>query len=317
VAEFLCRIDGKTTATTPGKDYEGTMISEAEARFKLGDENTWKENRAKLEAKRIARPFVLRIDDDDLNQLSSEPAYVTYELQHCARKTVLAPTLVFRGLKRGDDSLGKVNEGWAFCGKPRQAYDNDGNPFSAPEGLVYLVYADEEGFVFDWDWVKVNPDEPGCPLDWRLRFDRPHPLEQDAVFELPVDLRPKQFDSSHASYSNRGDCMFCYLADEVSYADRINSDLTVFKRLGTEEITGFKVKNVRRILQKDRSIVLDDAPGLTVFVDSILLASLRQHKDDEDARLDVYSVVIRALHQKMPEPPKVTVPDKTDLPAAT
>ena len=78
-------------------------------------------------------------------------------VSQCARRTVLAPTWVFKGLKRGEGGLSKVNNGWAFCGKPRKAYRNDGTPFPAPEGMVHMVYADEEGYVFDWDWVRENP----------------------------------------------------------------------------------------------------------------------------------------------------------------
>ena len=63
VEEFLREIDGKTTATTPGKDYEGTAISEAEARFKLGDESMWQSNRAKLKTMQNAQPFVLRLGE--------------------------------------------------------------------------------------------------------------------------------------------------------------------------------------------------------------------------------------------------------------
>jgi hypothetical protein len=37
VAEFLREIDGKTTASAPGKEYEGDEVSEAEVRFKLSD----------------------------------------------------------------------------------------------------------------------------------------------------------------------------------------------------------------------------------------------------------------------------------------
>lgn len=309
VMNFLREIDGKTTATKPGKDWEGTAISDAEARFKLGDESEWGSDRAQLEARRNARPFVLRLDDADKLDISTEPAYVTHELLNCARQTILAPTSVFRGLKRGDDCSERVNEGWAFCGKPRQAFDNDGKPFPAPEGMVYLVYADDEGFVFDWDWVRENPEEAGYPVNWPLRFDRPHQLEQDAVLELPTDLLPVQFDPTKASYSNRGDCIFCYMKNHVSYAERINSDLTVFYRLGGGQITGFKVKNLMRILEQDKSIILSDAPDLTVSVQGALLSTLKGHAE---TKVEIYEVIIKAIHSSG-GPPNVKVPKGGDL----
>ena len=45
VAQLLREIDGKTTLTAGGKDYEGEVASEAEVRFKLGDRTTWDRER--------------------------------------------------------------------------------------------------------------------------------------------------------------------------------------------------------------------------------------------------------------------------------
>ena len=154
VTDFLREIDGKTTTTRAGKDYEGEAASEAEVRFKLGDRTTWDRELAKREEERAARPLVLRLSEEEIGSLTTHPPYVTWELLECARRTVLAPTCVFKGLKRGKGGLPKVNDGLAFCGKPRTAYRNDGTPFPAPEGMVHMVHADEEGYVFDWDWVR-------------------------------------------------------------------------------------------------------------------------------------------------------------------
>ena len=305
VAQFLREIDGKTTLTAGGKDYEGEVASEAEVRFKLGDRTTWDRERAKLEEERSARPLLLRLSPEEIGSLATQPPYVTWELLECARRTVLAPTWVFKGLKRGEGSLSKVNNGWAFCGMPRKAYRNDGTPFPAPEGMVHMVYADEEGYVFDWDWVRENPDEPGSPLDWQLRFDSPNQLGRDAILDLPKTLQPGQFDATKACYSSRGDCIFCYMTDEESFAERINPDLTVFKKLGSDRVTGFKIKNVQRILQKDKSVLISDAPGLTVEVVSVLLATLKLHPE---VSVQIYTVLIQALYKRLDEPPKVHVP---------
>lgn len=313
IAVLLRRIDGKETTETPGKDYEGRVISEAEACFKLGDPSTWDKAAEDLRKRREAKPLVLRVPQDELDSLSMQPAYVTYELLHCARSSVLAPTSVFKGLKRGEGGPAGVNKGWAFCGKPRHAYDNQGRPFAVPAQLVHVVYASADGEVFDWDWVREDPGDQGYPIDWRLRFDEPVQLAQEAVLDLPADLAPGTFNATVACYSRRGDCIFCYMSDVVSRADRINSDLTVFYALANDEITGFKVKNVRRIVEQDKSIVLRDAPRLTVSVDAVLLASLKQHRDPQDARVDIYTIVIRALHRRAPEPLEVRVSDETSI----
>lgn len=306
VAEFLRAVDGKASREGPGRDFVGEVVSEAEVSFKLGDSAEQKAARDRLKAMNAAKPFVLRVADEELQHLTSQPAYVTYELLHCARRTVLAPTAVSHGLRRGAEAPPKVNDGWAFCGKPREMYRNDGTAAPALDRMVHVVYADADGYVFDWDWVPEDPGAPGHPLDCYLRFDEPNALCSEARLDLPRDLRPGQFDRSQACYSSRGDCLFCYITGDESYATRINSDLTVFQQFGTDEYTGFKIKNVRRILKIDRSIVLADAPGLTVAVDSVLLATLKLNPTES---VEVYSAVIRALHKSISEPPKVQLPE--------
>src|SRR5262245_47114049 len=51
VAAFLRTVDGKGTQDAPGKDYEGVAVSEAEARFQLGDRATWEAERRTLHAR--------------------------------------------------------------------------------------------------------------------------------------------------------------------------------------------------------------------------------------------------------------------------
>ncbi|NOT00666.1 MAG: hypothetical protein HOP29_08565 [Phycisphaerales bacterium] len=289
---FMRTIDGKQTDPRPGKDYEGTEISRAEARFRLGDETDWAVERDKLNARRDAKPMVLRVSQEDLNHLLIQPAYVTHELLHCVRKTVLAPEHTFKGLKRGNDAPNRLNGGWAFCAKPRKAYHNDGTPFPAPDNMVFVVYADKEQHVFDWDWVKEDPNEPGYPLDRQLRFEDEVAHERDTVIELPKKIQPGSLDPSKACYSSLGDCIFCYVADDEAFAERINSDLTVFRKLGADDFVGFKVKNVLRIVRQDKSVRLADAPGLAVSVDAVLLATLKLH---QDASVQVYILLIRAL----------------------
>lgn len=305
VGRFLRVVDGKVNSATAGKDYLGTEVSEAEMRFKLEERTSWDVDHARLRARLESSPLVLRISDEEISHLVSQPAYITHGLLNCARKTVLAPTSVFKGLKRGDECPTDLQVGWAFSGKPRQAFDNEGHPFPAPEGMVYLVYANDDGFVFDWDWVKENPNEPGYPVDWRLRFGNPVTLQQDAVLELPKGLQPSSFDATKACYSSQGDCIFVYITDDVAYATRINPDLTVFNSLDGAHCTGFKIKNVQRILEVDKTIEMSDAPGLSVSVDSVLLATLKRHPE---GNVQVYSVLIRALNKTLSEPPKVRVP---------
>jgi hypothetical protein len=317
IKRFLLDLDGKGVSTVQGKDFVGTNISEAEFRFKLGDRSTWEADRQRLQSRRNAEPHVLRLDPQDVTCLEHQPAYVRHGLLHCATKTVLAPTVVFEGLNRGEGSPERLRNGSTFCGKPRWTYDSVGQRHPAPAGMVYLVYVDQEGFVFDWDWVKENPGEPGYPIDWPLRFGNPVKVLREAALEVPANVAAGAFDQNKATYSERGDCVFYYIRDEPAFAHRYNSDLTVFRQFDAETITGFKVKNVRRICLEDKSInldcldgksmVADAAPELEISVDAILMASLKGHRD---MPVDIYSIIIRALFRNNREPPKVTVPKK-------
>jgi hypothetical protein len=307
VAGFLRAVDGKGSQETPGKDYEGIPVSDAEARFQLGDRATWEAERRALEERLDAKPLVLQLDPVDVSHLATQPGYVTFGLKECARRTVLAPTQVFRDLKRGEGCQDNLRGALAFCGKPRRLVDNSGQSAPPPADLVFVVYADAEGYVFDWDWVEENSHEPGCPVNRELRFGDPIVLGMDVSLELPELLPDPQFDWKQACYSPRGDCIFCYITDDVSYACRINSDLTVFRSLGDrKKITGFKIKNVRRILEEDQDMVLDHDPDLIVSVQSVLLATLKGHRE---AKVSVYEVFIEAF-KKVPDPPKVRVPQR-------
>jgi hypothetical protein len=314
VEQFLLEIDGKGSAEKRGRDYEGRAVSEAEVRFKLGEERDRAQAEQRQKAHREAKPLVFRVSPEDLQSLRSLPAYVTHGLMHCARKTVLAPTMIYRGLNRGEKAPERLRDGWAICGRPSRTYDNAGQPAPAPANMVYMAYADSGGHVFDWDWVEEDPHAPGQPLDAALRFGNPVHDTREMVLELPerIDLGP--FDPTRPACSPRGDCVFCYLADAPSFAARINEDLTVFYSLeDREQITGFKIKNVGRILQKAERLNLTDAPGLDVLVLPILRKALHEH---QDVTIKLYELIIAALVDvKVPLPQPA--PDEAEQARAT
>jgi len=304
VQRFLLEIDGKGFSEKKGKDYEGRSISEAEAMFKLGEPADVAREREKMTTRDTARPVVFKVARQDLVSLKNQPAYVTHNLLKCARKVLLAPTAIYRGLKRGDDAPARLRDGWAICGKPNRACDNDGRLIPPPVGMVFMVYADSYGFVFDWDWARGDEDAPGHPLDEALRFGNLVPTSQELVLDLPAGLDEPKFDSTVATYSERGDCIFCYICDECGFAERINPDLTIFRSCDTKEVTGFKIKNVRRILKDEEEFVSDDAPDLTVSVQTILLATLKMNPTSS---VKLYNLIIEAF-RKVEHPPEVHLP---------
>ena len=232
------------------------------------------------------------------------PSYVVYGLRHSATELVQSPTAMYRGLRRE----GRLREGFAFSGRLHLAYNNEGRPVVSPPGMVYVVYADPEGYVFDWDWVQEDPHHPGHPIDSELRFTGgPEQSPSPAVLKGIDDLKPAQpFNPRLAWPSSRGDCIFCYFSDQFAFADRINNDLTVFRSLASSDPTGFKIKNVRRML--DEGSVRLHAPGLAVEIQAFLVASLVRNPDKKT--VDVYSLLIGAWMRQVgqTEPPKITLP---------
>jgi hypothetical protein len=309
VKRFLLEVDGKGSSDRPGKDYEGRPVSEAEVQFKLGERSDWEREQERTRARCEAKPFVFRVHEEDLRSLQTLPPYVTYGLTNCAKKTLLAPTAVYRGLNRGSRAPQRLHDGWAVCGKPKRAYDNGGHAAPAPAGMLYMVFADHNGYVFDWDWVREDPVLPGHPLNMELRFGNPVKESRELVLDLPDHLVPGKFDATKPAPSRKGDCVFCYMKDAPSYGERINEDLTVFYSLSEREtITGFKIKNVQRILNEEQVLNLEDAPGLHVLILPILRKTRLLHPD---MTVKLYEVIIAALLVDVKIPP--LAPDDSDL----
>src|SRR5579862_9876280 len=119
--------------------------------------------------------------------------------------------------------------------------------------MVYVVFADEHGFVFDWDWVQEDQSSPGHPINAELRFYNPIEIKQEFVLDIPEQIARGQFDATKPARSVAGDCVFCYMTDAPSFGERINEDLTVFYALADRKsINGLKIKNVDRILKEQQ-----------------------------------------------------------------
>ena len=77
-------------------------------------------------------------------------------------------------------------------------------------------------------------------------------------------------------------------------------------------ITGFKIKNVERILSEEKILNIKDAPGLNVLIRAILRKTLREH---QEVTHKLYDIIIAAWVNVKISPP-VPVPDDSDLAAA-
>ena len=178
--------------------------------------------------------------------------------------------------------------------------------------MLYMVFADRDGHVFDWDWVREDPGFPGHPRNMDLRFGNPVEESRELVLDLPGHIVPGTFDATKPALSRTGDCVFCYMKDAPSFGERVNEDLTVFYSLGDPEmITGFKIKNVDRILKEEQPRKLGDAPGLNVLILPILRKARTLHPD---MTIKLSELIIAAL-VKVTIPLPVTALDDSDLTA--
>jgi hypothetical protein len=201
----------------------------------------------------IRKMRLLRVAPDDANALvAGSPRYQQHSLVDCAREVIRSPYKVWRGLRNDGPLKGK---GWAYCGIPSRSWSKEGERRESPAGFTFIVFTDDDGFVFDWDWVKSDPVDNSLPADFTDRFERP---EADAA---PCELVlgnvkhdvSVPFDPTRAWFSARGDCVFCYFEEAESFSAREDEYLTAFYSLSKpKECVGFKLKVVSRYVRTVR-----------------------------------------------------------------
>jgi len=227
------------------RTFKGQKATLADVEQELGTKSTWGQAAARVAERNAKARAIIRVAPREVADLARHPKYVTHCLRHCARQVLEAPRAVFEGLRRAGLDSAK-----AYCGKPIATYDNDGRAYPAPEGMVYVVYTDRDGAIFDWDWVKADPHDLSLPLEHATRFarrvEKPVPSRLAEFADPVVNI----FDSSRGVYSDLGDCIFAYFADSPAYAARVNEDLTIFRALTDGEPVGCKVKNIRAIMSR-------------------------------------------------------------------
>lgn len=243
--ELLLRLEGVSVIDRPTKNLRGTPVSEAEVTYKLGERGSHGRLHADLAERSEKKPHVFRLDPGDVAALRSQPAYATYELTRCATKVLHTPSAAFEGLRRN----GPLAKGRAWCGRLRWTYDEQGRRQPAPQDHVFLVYTTADNFVFDWDWVVADTNNPDLPRGWEARFTKRIQVPfADAVIEGVEDLRPGQFSAAAAAYSNRGDCVFFYFEEAAATARWIDDNLTEFTSIDGGRLVGCKLKNIKSIL---------------------------------------------------------------------
>lgn len=200
----------------------------------------------------VRQGLMLRVAPDDTAALlSGLPRYQYEALLDCAREVVRCPAAVYRGL-RHEGAM--KSEGLAFCGIPTRRRMNDGSIQEPPKGFTFVVFANSNDWVFDWDWIPASKENPAIPRDADERFVGPSDGTHAELLLGNVratTLAP--FQPQRPWFSRQGDCVFWYHSDTETYAGRYDEYLTPFFALGQPDTcVGFKLKMVSRLFETVR-----------------------------------------------------------------
>lgn len=112
----------------------------------------------------------LTFEEADVLELLDGPAHHVWDLERLVPEVLRkgACVAVFAGLRRD----GALAGGRAYCGKPSRAYRNTGEPIPPHEGMCFVVFVNDRGAIFDWDWMPAA-NALGLPVDWTHRFGEP------------------------------------------------------------------------------------------------------------------------------------------------
>ena len=84
-----------------------------------------------------------------------------------------SPTGVFQGIRFEEDEQRSRDgaPGWlCYASTPDWMYSRDGDEREAPEGMVFLVFVNENRIVYHWCWAKASPDDSRFPEEYETRF---------------------------------------------------------------------------------------------------------------------------------------------------
>lgn len=124
-------------------------------------------------------PISLRLDD--LKNRIRDRAFLAYQAKYLVRSTLENPGAIFEGVRWEQDEVGgsrsaTANSRKSVCGKycyvstPGFDYDSKGNRINPPNGKVFLVFVDEDWYVYYFYWARCDPADVSLPHDYGERF---------------------------------------------------------------------------------------------------------------------------------------------------
>jgi hypothetical protein len=105
-----------------------------------------------------------------MERVKSRGLGATRELADTVKWSLSNIRHLFRGLRDDEDDVD--DDGWlCYVARPNHAYDWKTTDRVPPwEGEVFLVYVTDERVVYQWKWVKADPENPNLPIDHNDRF---------------------------------------------------------------------------------------------------------------------------------------------------
>jgi len=80
------------------------------------------------------------------------------------QQVLLRPTAIFEGIREHQAG------GMCYCGIPTCAFTNSGAKIPPIPNKVYCVYLNAGGKYFESGWEPADPDEPGLPREYQIRY---------------------------------------------------------------------------------------------------------------------------------------------------
>lgn len=120
-----------------------------------------------------------RIERSRISQIQRyHPGNKLYDL-YCVEQIAKAPAAGFEGLRTVDQKFGDPRqfielpdpEGICLVGIPSKRSLEVGI-VPPPAGYTFAVFADRRRTIFDWAWIRSDPEEANLPIGWRDRFNR-------------------------------------------------------------------------------------------------------------------------------------------------
>lgn len=115
----------------------------------------------------------LRIMDDDVRRvLATEPRFRFFELMgdrktftgSCVQEVLRDPLSIWDGLR--DRRFG----GRCYVGVPSCRWFDNESSAPPPPGMVFAVFVNPRGCVFEWGWEKADEANPELPKGYDKRF---------------------------------------------------------------------------------------------------------------------------------------------------